>query len=241
MAALACSAIAEIPSYIKVCSKSEPNLEKCIINSVNLIRPKLEKGIPELHVPGIEPLLLDEIQMRSGPSQAKIDANITNVRVWGPSKFEVLDLKADVKRHRFIVRAKVPLIHFKGDYDIDMSILVLKYKGKGPITGNFTDYQFDCTMKGDLKERNGKKYLQFRKFGLDLIIGHSDLRLGNLFSGPNANPTLARATNEVVRENADLFVNEIKPVLESSLAQKFTDIANSITQRFTYDELFPEK
>lgn len=91
-------------------------------------------------------------------------------------------------------------------------------------------------MKGDLVTRNGKQHLHFRKFGLTLYIGHSVLHLGNLFVGQN--PTLSRATNDVVRDNSDLFVNEIKPVLENSLAQKFTDIANSITERFTYDELF---
>lgn len=94
-------------------------------------------------------------------------------------------------------------------------------------------------MKGDLVTRDSKQYLKFRKIGLTLYIGHSQIHLGNLFSGQN--PTLSRATNEVVRDNADLFVNEIKPVLENSLSDKFTEIANKITERFTYEELFPAK
>ncbi|CAG9768273.1 unnamed protein product [Ceutorhynchus assimilis] len=228
---------ATIPPYIKVCSRNHPELNECIIKSVESLRSKLKTGIQELDVPPIEPLLLDEIKLRSGPEQAKIDANITNAKVWGPSGFEIIDLKTNLKKNRFIFRVNVPNIYFKGEYDIDMSVLILKYKGKGPITGNFTNYKFDCMMKGDLTEKNGKQYLHFRKFGLNLYIGHSDIHLGNLFSGQN--PTLSQATNEVVRDNADLFVNEIKPVLENSLAQKFTDIANVITERFTYDELFP--
>ncbi|KAL1490580.1 hypothetical protein ABEB36_013250 [Hypothenemus hampei] len=224
-------------SYIKVCNRNDPEIAKCIMNSVEQLRGKLKIGIPELNVPPIEPLLLDEIKLRSGPNQAKIDANITNARVWGPSGFEILDLKPNVKKNRFVFRVNIPYLHFEGDYDIDMSILVLKYKGQGPITGNFTNYKFDCIMKGDLETRNGQQYLRFRKFGLNLYIGHSEVHLGNLFVGQN--PTLSRATNEVVRENSGLFVQEIKPVLENSLAQKFTDIANTITQRFTYEELFP--
>lgn len=57
------------------------------------LRSKLKGGIPELDVPPIEPLLLDEIKLRSGPDQAKIDANITNAKVWGPSEFEIVELK----------------------------------------------------------------------------------------------------------------------------------------------------
>ncbi|XP_048521149.1 protein takeout-like [Dendroctonus ponderosae] len=231
--------LAEIPSYIKVCNKNDPEISKCIINSVEQLRSRLKTGIAELNVPPIEPLLLDEIQLRSGPNQAKINANITNAKVWGPSGFEIIDLKPNVKKNRFVFRVSIPSIYFEGDYDIDMSVLILKYKGKGPITGNFTNYKFDCIMKGDLVTLNGQQHLQFRKFNLTLYIGHSAIHLGNLFAGQN--PTLSSATNEVVRDNADLFVNEIKPVLENSLAQKFTDIANTITKRFTYQELFPDK
>ncbi|XP_060518413.1 uncharacterized protein LOC132697137 [Cylas formicarius] len=225
-----------IPSYIKVCRKSDPNIGKCIIESIDKLRPKLRDGIPELKVPSIEPLPLDEIKLRSGPNQAKIDANITNVKVWGPSHFQIIDLKPNLAKNKFVVRVTLPNLYFEGDYDIDMNVLILKYQGRGPITGNFTDYNFDCIMKGDIVKKDGKQHLHFRKFGLKLSIGKSHLHLGNLFSD---DAVLGRATNEVVRDNADLFVNEIKPVLENSLAQKFTDIANSITSTFAYEELFP--
>jgi hypothetical protein len=71
---------------------------------------------------------------------------------------------------------------------------------------------------------------------LKLHIGHSRISLGNLFHG---DPVIGRATNDVINDNTDLFINEIKPVLENSLAEKFTDIANKITLKFTYKELFP--
>lgn len=79
--------------YIQVCKSTEPNLAECITNSVNALRPYLKKGIPELDVPPLEPLLLDEVKLRSGPTQAKLNANITNVKVWGPSDFKILELK----------------------------------------------------------------------------------------------------------------------------------------------------
>ncbi|KAF7282498.1 hypothetical protein GWI33_002601 [Rhynchophorus ferrugineus] len=231
--------LGEIPSYIKICSKNNPDLAKCIINSVETLRPKLKAGIPEINVPAVEPLFLDAITLNSGPNQAKIDANITNVKVHGASAFEIMDLRVNLKKNKFIFRVKLPKIDFEGDYDIDMNILVLKYKGQGIITGNFTDYICDCTMNGRIEEKNGEKHLKFGKFNIQLYLGKSTIHLDNLFSDNTS--TLSRATNEVVRENANLFVEEIKPVLEDSLAEKFSDIANIITSRFTYDELFPEK
>lgn len=72
---------------------------------------------------------------------------------------------------------------------------------------------------------------------LIIKIGPAQVRLDNLFNG---DPLLGRATNEVINENVDIFLNEIIPNLEDALATKFTDIANKITKRFTYKELFPD-
>ncbi|CAG9863724.1 unnamed protein product [Phyllotreta striolata] len=230
-------ALAELPSYIKVCKKSNPDLAKCIINSVMSLKPKLAEGISELEVPPLEPLLLDTIKLRSGPSSAKIDANITNLLVYGASAFELPNLVPDVEKNRFLFKAVIPHIFFKGDYDIDMNVLILKYKGQGPLTGNFTDLTLEVLLRGKLININGVKHLNFRKIGMKLShIGHAKLHLGNLFADQEG---LGRATNEVVNENSDIFINEIKPNLEDALSEKFTEISNIICTKFTYDELFP--
>ncbi|XP_074040452.1 circadian clock-controlled protein daywake-like [Leptinotarsa decemlineata] len=230
-------ASAALPSYIQVCKKNVPDMTACIINSVDTLRPKLAEGIPELGVPSIEPLPLPEIKLRSGPKSAKIDANITNIKVWGPSSFEVLELRPEVAKNRFVFRINIPHLYFKGDYDIDINVVILKYKGQGPITGNFTNMQADVLLKGHLKEIDGKAHLHFEKFKIQLSIQKSYLHLGELFA---QQAHLGTATNEVINGNSDLFVNEIKPALESSLADIFTEAANSICKSFTYDELFPE-
>lgn len=229
---------AVLPSYIKVCKKSDPNLSKCIINSIEHLRPKLAKGIPELNIPPMEPLPIGEIALKSGPEQTNIKANISNLKTYGASMFKILDLKPDAGKPRFLVQALVPTLYFEGDYDIDMNFLLIKYKGKGPITGNFTDYKFNLLLNGNKVKRGNKTYVNFTT-RLTLQIGKSLLHLGNLF-GENA-AVLGEATNQVISENVDVFVDEIRPALEKSLAEKLTSITNSISSKFTYDELFPEK
>lgn len=80
-------------NYIHVCKASDPDISNCIIKSVNSIRSYLKTGIPDLEVPPLEPLLLDEIKLRRGPTSAQIDANITDLQVWGPTSFEIVELK----------------------------------------------------------------------------------------------------------------------------------------------------
>lgn len=94
----------------------------------------------------------------------------------------------------------------------------------------------DVSLKGNVEKIQGKNYLQFEKFDIKLYIEKSHINLDNLFA---QDPNLGRALNEVVNDNADIFIGEIKPSLEASLADKFTKIANTITKSFTYEELFP--
>ncbi|CAH1961747.1 unnamed protein product [Acanthoscelides obtectus] len=175
-------ATAILPSYIKVCKKNDPNIASCITNSVNELRPKLVAGIPELNVPSLDPLPLDTIKLRSGPSQAKIDANITNLKVWGPSTFEVLEMKPNIAKNRFVFRINVPKIKFEGDYDMDMNVLILKYKGQGPLNGNITNLGADVLMKGKIEKLNGQNHLQFSKMLIHITIEKAYFHLGDLFS-----------------------------------------------------------
>lgn len=82
-----------IADYIKVCPAAEKNITNCILNSINELRPQLKSGIEELDVPGVEPLTLDTITLKRGPTNAQLAANITDVVVWGPSAFQIRELK----------------------------------------------------------------------------------------------------------------------------------------------------
>lgn len=70
-----------IASYIKVCNRRDPEINKCVFNSIEQLRDKLVTGIPELSVPPIEPLILKHIRLLRGPNGARLDVNITNLQV----------------------------------------------------------------------------------------------------------------------------------------------------------------
>lgn len=70
-----------IASYIKVCSRKDPEINKCVFNSIEQLRDKLTTGIPELSVPSIEPLTLKHVHLLRGPNGARLDINLTNLQV----------------------------------------------------------------------------------------------------------------------------------------------------------------
>ncbi|XP_017780964.1 PREDICTED: protein takeout-like [Nicrophorus vespilloides] len=223
-------ATAVIPNYIHVCEANDPEISKCIVKVINEIKPKLRGGIPELDVPAMEPLHLDAIRLRRG-----VQSNITDLKVFGASSFQILELKAHIPSNTFTFKLKIPRLEFGGKYELNMNLLFITLQGNGPIYGNFTDYAVDVFMKGNKIMQNGEEYLKFDKMKLNVRLGAAQLRLENLFNGDKF---LGDATNAIVNDNIDIFINEIKPSLENALSEKLTDIANRITLRFTYKELF---
>ncbi|KAK4879328.1 hypothetical protein RN001_007474 [Aquatica leii] len=225
-----------IPGYIQVCHRDDPNLASCINNSITVLKPHLKDGISELDVPPLEPLLLDTVDLKTGNEATRIAATLTNLNIYGPTSFIIEELKPNLSKNVFKFKVLLPQLNIIGDYKADAKVLFLNLKGEGPVYVNITNYKFECKLKGNKVITNGNEFLEFEKMKLKIEIGNSSIRLENLFNG---DPVLGKATSDVVNQNSDLFINEILPNLQHALSEKFTNIANKITLRFTYKELFP--
>lgn len=79
--------------YIHICHRSDPRVSACVINSVEALRPRLIKGIPELDVPGIDPFELKSIVIFDPAQNPNLAASLNNVVVRGAGKFEITKLK----------------------------------------------------------------------------------------------------------------------------------------------------
>ncbi|CAK9811441.1 Protein takeout [Anthophora quadrimaculata] len=236
-ATLFTTVLAVLPPYIKPCKKSEPDINKCIIRSIDQLRDKLSSGIPELDAPAIEPLHLKQIRLLRGPVGARLDVNLTDLQVSGPSSFKIRDFKADVENVVFTFKVSFDRLNFQGKYQIDARVLLLKLTGQGELTGSFHDYDSDVILRARKVFRDNDTYLNFERMKVKLKIGKTNLHLSNLFGGDTV---LAAASHELLNNNNNLILDEITPVLETSLAELFTDVANKITKSFTYRELFPD-
>ncbi|XP_066598655.1 protein takeout-like [Prorops nasuta] len=225
-----------LPPYIKPCRRNDPDLNRCITNSIEQLRGKLAEGIPELESPPIEPLHLKEVRLLRGPAGARLDVNLSDIVVTGPSNFKVRDLKADPENVVFTFKVSFTKLNFRAKYEMNTRVLLLQFIGAGDLTGEFLGYDSDVVMKAKKVFRNNDTYLSFDKMRIRIKIGKANIHLSNLFNG---DPVLGAAGNEVLNSNSELFVDELRPVLEASLAELFTNVANKITKSFTYNELFP--
>jgi len=235
---LVTTANCELPSYIHACARDTSDLSECIINSIEVLKPKLKEGIPEIRVPALEPLDLDRIVINSLGEGSGLATNLSHIKVWGASDFKILKLKPKVTRtgNSFRFEVIIPKIFIEGDYEIDTRILFVNIKGKGPFNSSLSDYHFECNLKGKKKEDNGANHLIFEDMNCNVVVGHASIYLDNLFEG---NQVLGRATNEVINDNSMQLFDAIRPHVFSAVRRRFTDTANRITTAFPYEELFP--
>ncbi|XP_034186340.1 circadian clock-controlled protein daywake [Osmia lignaria lignaria] len=224
----------DLPDFLHVCKRNDPNLGDCIKNSVENFKPHLHSGLPEYNIPSLEPLFLKELVATTG---ASIRLKLSNIRVNGASNFAVTRLKANVDTLRFVIELDLPRLSINSDYEVDGKVLLLRIQGTGLLNGNFTDCKALVKIQAEVtKGQDGLNYVTIVDLKTKISVGSGDLKLNNLFGG---DPVLGEAVNGAINSNFDAFIDELKPALENGISETFIKIANGILSQFTYEVLFP--
>lgn len=115
--------------YIKVCGRRNPNLNQCVINSVESLKPTLVNGIKELDVPSMEPLFMAKVALAE---LRDFKAFARNVSLFGLSKYNINDLEVGLEKKQMEIDLTFPEVRLTADYDVNAKILV-PISGRGPI------------------------------------------------------------------------------------------------------------
>lgn len=224
-----------LADYIKICHRNDPELSKCLKQSIHGLRPYLGNGIKEINVPALEPLYIGDLNILEGGA-AGITVKAKKLNIYGASNFEITKMRASIPNKRFDFELVLPHLQGEGQYDINGNILALPIKGNGPFEGNFTNFVAFCRVTYDIKIVNDIEYFDIKEFALKIRTGKGRLRLDNLFNGDKV---LGDVINQTINENFELFTNEVIAPIARALEIKFLAIATKIVENFTFNELFP--
>jgi len=228
----------KIPDYIHICKRTDPHVAKCIRESVEVLKPRLKSGIPELNVPSIEPLHIDKIEIFRGDGSSNFKAYLKNVKVYGASNFKITKIKLNIDKNAYRVGIQFPVLTLEGEYDVDARVLVVPIKGTGKFSANCTNPEGQAVLKGQLIDKDGHREIRFTSFDFAIKIGDYNVHLDNLFDGDEV---LSQAANEVLNSNKQEFIEAALPFIQRKTAEILLEAANKITEDLDYDEVFPEK
>ncbi|KYN02902.1 hypothetical protein ALC62_06301 [Cyphomyrmex costatus] len=221
-------------SYIHVCGRKDPNLDKCIVNSIYDLKEPICKGIPELNSPPLVPFSVEKITI-SDTNNAKL--YLKDTQITGLCDFIINSFHIDIDKLHFNMELLFKHVNLNGTYDFDIKVLV-PFVHKGPVYLTADDVGAKVEVDMKLVTKNDKRYMYLSKINLKLNFK----KLGYVFDlNENESAQLNEIISNFFGSNEEEFINKVKPSIEAEVSKQILHLANNIVKQFTFDELFPDR
>ena len=121
-------------------------------------------GYPALGVPSLEPILIDNLNIKQGGNGAvNLDMNVQNAKVSGLSKgitYKVSGFNRNPDGDIIEIKSRIPLVAIQGKYTVNGKILILPIQGTGDFKCSFDNMDILLKFKTKKVENKGKIYMQ---------------------------------------------------------------------------------
>ncbi|KAI5713815.1 uncharacterized protein LOC103517165 [Diaphorina citri] len=218
----------KIPSYIPKCKADDPQLEKCILDGVEKVRPHLANGIREINVPPVEPFAIDKLQVDRNNNNLKMKLVLTHMKAYGCSTFKINTFK--VTKDGAEGTITFPTLNVTADFDINGSVFNQKMKGTGIFSANLKNVKVNVNMK--VKTIDNGKYVQMKDMHFKIVnksLGsNSDVKL---LPSPNAQGKDAKMLKDALRffnDNREQVYELALPIVEETGREIVLNIGNNV-------------
>ncbi|XP_043525051.1 circadian clock-controlled protein daywake-like [Frieseomelitta varia] len=233
LAAIVGFAVAQIPSYIPVCGLRNPNLDKCIINSVITVTEKLQHGIPELDLPPADPLNIGTFVLTDLPNFKAVGSD---VKLKGLSNYHINFFHLDVEKQRTDINITFDELSLNSVFNVTARILFpIEETGNVLLTARNANAHIVLTYV--VTKRGDKRYHYYSSMSIKLIVTDFDVE----FHGHSFDKTLQEAIEQTIQHNKKELLDASIGNLEKATSKKCLEIINNLTKHFTYDEMLPDR
>lgn len=229
-----------LPEFITPCpySTDPQELGQCVKQVFENNKEKFIQGIPEMHIPVLEPFKLKQIDFNTGnASTIGVHAIFSNVKIEGARNAVLKSVKADIPNREATLEIEIPSLRITGNYNLEGRILVMQINGTGHGEGNFTNLYAINKYNGEFVTKKGKEYIKWSNTHLDLSVKSMSIYFDDLFHN---NKELTETTNAVINENSEEILKELKPLVEETISTITFSIVKEVFDKFSVDELFPK-
>ncbi|XP_069683199.1 protein takeout-like [Periplaneta americana] len=236
---LAHAEVPQLPSYFKVCARSDPNFGECVVKSSREVIPHLVKGETMFNLPPLDPFEIKELTLSHGQGRGQLNLTLRDVKLLGFKDAYMLNYSHDLnKTTHFSFLLAVPQLKVLGTYIISGQILLLPIRGTGNINITLVDTKCMVRNNATLKKINGTDHLVLNSAMVHLDPKRMYIYLDNLFNGDK---DLGDEMNKLLDENWKEVFDEITPHIAASFLEMFRELTNAISKQYPYDLLIPEK
>ncbi|VVC36457.1 Haemolymph juvenile hormone binding [Cinara cedri] len=231
----------KLPNFVHVCKRSDPQLEKCLVKTIESLRPELPIGIPKMQIPALEPMVIPMLVVNRNVEALKVKATIKDIRAWGGSKFVLSNLKVNLEKLNGEATVVLPNLFVNCTYDIDGRLMVIPLQGQGMYVGNITNTKADIKASVEvMKDKKNRDYFQIKDVRIKLRVGDA---VGKIIAQNN------NRNNDAITETASVFYHQnrravldiVTPIAEEIAHEFALQIGNNILKTILYDEILPKE
>ncbi|VEN52395.1 unnamed protein product [Callosobruchus maculatus] len=213
------------PEYILPCYKSDPEINKCLRNTFNHLRPYLKTGISDIDVPSIDPLKINTLIMENGRGALRVKASFYNITTTGASNYSIGNIKTDLDKYIIELGVVLPRIEVKGKYDVNGNVLLFPVRSKGDFWAIFLDVEGAGKIYGkEYKNEDGVRFMRIDKLFIDFKLGRRRFRIRDFINHGNV---IGEAMNQFLNNNSEEIIREMKPAATLAIAKHFKGFLNA--------------
>ncbi|XP_054708722.1 uncharacterized protein LOC129218468 [Uloborus diversus] len=205
------------------CVQHDPDLEKYLLEVIDNFRNQMKEGIPEVNIPVLDPLQLEDLNLDVQENLATMNLKIHQLQVLHLSKFNVTNLKPDLENFYLDLNLTLPELMVNGNYSVNGRLVkIFPIYGQGKFELNASKiHVFGMGQLGFAEDS-----LEMRLLKLNLQWESLSLFMENFLGGGNFSETLQRVITGVGK---DVF-ERYKPIILEKLEQALTNIINEKLQ-----------
>ncbi|XP_069683195.1 protein takeout-like [Periplaneta americana] len=234
---LAHAEVPQLPSYFKVCARSDPNFAECVVKNGREAIPNLVNGERSLNLPPLDPFEIKELKLSEGQGRRQLNLTLRDIKLHGLKDAFLQNFSTDVNKGHAAFLLTVPQLKVLGTYNISGQILLLPIGGTGNINITLVDTKcmgrFDITME----KINGVDHGVVTETTFHMDPKRMYIHFDNLFNGDKR---LGDEMNKLLNENWKEVFEDITAHIAASFIEVFTGIMNTVSRQIPYHLLVPE-
>jgi len=227
----AASSLADPASDMIKCLDDGKDVSTCSAETFENFRPTMKTGVPELDLPPLDPMTIDQILFKFW----NVTAAFANTQLNGFQKFEMKYSNIDRKERTWKVGLSLPVMKTTGTYVLYGSIPgfdLTRSSGEERLNAK----NVDLTIEMKLGTRAQDKIF-VTDFDLKLDLDDIDLELECLFPKENGeccprkylkscNQTLAKVVLRFINKDGKKFIEEFQPQIAKKAGDILKDYLN---------------
>uniref|UniRef100_A0A182VYY7 Uncharacterized protein n=1 Tax=Anopheles minimus TaxID=112268 RepID=A0A182VYY7_9DIPT len=223
-----------ISYYMHRCERDAADVNDCLRYTANKLAGYIRRGIPEIGIVDVEPVVVDEISISLGSGPDGYRASFRNIEAYGVSNLSIVNVRSDIDSMQFQMTIEIPKIKATAQYQSSGVLLLIQASGAGEYWGEYEGVKAKTYFKATpYQGDDGLTYLTVDQTKMDFSV--KEIKMG-VENTANQNAIIHAAMNLFINTNAQELLKEMKPQLRTKLTEHLHSFLQQLFDRIPVEQ-----